>query len=53
MSTAPDLELPSAPRDLTVEVLNSTSLAVTWRPPETPQGLLHYLLYYMQVGGGW
>ena len=44
---------PTSPRHVNVSALDSTSLNVTWKPPEEKNGkILHYVIYYERVGSG-
>ena len=43
------LIVPTAPQNVTVTPINSTSLRVTWQPPATPNGQPIYIIYYTHV----
>ncbi len=42
---------PTSPRSVNVSTINSTSLSVSWQPPEEQNGIiLKYVIYYQRVG---
>ena len=43
--------VPSAPLNVTVSAINSTSLRVAWQPPATPNGQPTYVVYYKRTEG--
>ena len=44
--------VPSAPLNVNVSAVNSTSLRVTWQPPATPKGQPTYIVYYKEPTEG-
>ena len=42
---------PTSPQDVKVFMIDSTSLNVTWQPPQEENGkILHYVIHYQRVG---
>lgn len=51
VTTDHEVHVPSPPVNLLATALSSTSISITWGPPQDPKGqITHYSLFYYQVG---